>query len=345
MIWYKTKAEDDPYYTLWTSAEWLFPFENEDKLTFPKIVTVEPINICQNNCLYCSTRLMDRKTGSMSIEVMTKIADECAANGASIRYGGFGEPLLHKEIVKFVEICKSRNVRTTIFTNASLLTEDMMRTFCECGLDEIRFSSAGVTAEQHNDVRRKSDYNRDLRDKIIMAAEIKEKMRSVRPYLSLYTVVFDYDKPEFKDNVEGYVSFFLNYADKVDIDLIDLTKVRDIDEIRPYYPKTTIEEVYKPCVTLYHKTIVHWNGDFFACDIPYNFEDTFYLGNLVQGDSIKEGYASEKMKNLRKKTQNLEHQSLPLCKYCYQNTYKYEELKKQMKSAKKEVQERHCTNK
>ena len=120
MIYYKTKPQDDPYYDLWHSPEWLFPFENKDKLIFPVILTVEPVNICQNTCIYCNMRLMDRETGFMSRHIMERIIGEAAHYGASIRFGGFGEPLVHKEIKELVEACKTNKIRTTIFTNASL---------------------------------------------------------------------------------------------------------------------------------------------------------------------------------------------------------------------------------
>lgn len=329
MIYYKTKPQDDPYYELWHSPEWLFPFDNQEKLVFPKILTVEPVNICQNACIYCNMRLMNRIKGYMSKHIMKKIAGEAARYGASIRFGGFGEPLIHKEMTDFIEICKSKNIRTTIFTNAYLLDEDMMRSFCKSGLDEIRFSSSGLSAAGHNEIRRNSNWDRDFRQKVIMAARIKKETGSSKPYLSIFPAVFDYDADEFKKNVDQYVQEFLQYADKIDIDLIDLSRVKHLKEIKPYYPKTTIKEVYKPCVTLYHKMLIHWNGDVFACDTVYDFDETYFCGNLNDENvTIYNMYHSDKVKLLREKTRLMQHENFSLCRDCYQTTYKYEDLKK-----------------
>lgn len=328
MVFYRTKEEDDPYYDLWNSPEWLFPFKNKDKLIFPRIITVEPINVCQNECIYCGMRLMNRESGLMTKDIMRKIAGEAFQYGASVRFGGFGEPLLHKDIVEFVRICKQKNVKTTIFTNARLLTNNIIREFCGIGLDELRISSSGITEAEHNEIRKNSDWSADLRDKILLVDKIKKDMKSFFPYLTLHTGVFDYDKNDFKNNLNQYINTFLPYVDKINIDLINLTRVKHIEAIAPYYPETTIREVYKPCVTLYHKMIVHWNGDVFACDVLYNYENEYYCGTLKEDNTIYDMYHSQKMKKLRMMTESLQHAKLPLCKLCFSNTYKYEKLKK-----------------
>ena len=338
MIFYKTKPPDDPYYDLWNSPEWLFPFENMERLTFPKILTVEPVNVCQNSCIYCGMRLMDRKTGSMLPKTMEKIAEEASRYGASVRFGGFGEPLIHKDITSFVKMCKDRGVRSTIFTNARFLTEDMMRKLCDIGLDEIRFSSAGISEAEHREIRKNSDWNRDFMDKVLMAKRVRDKAGSKKPYLALFSIVFDYENPDFKSNLDAYVNKFLNYVDKVDIDLINLSRVKDLDEIKCYYPKSTIKKIYKPCVTLYHKMLIHWNGDVFACDVLYNYHEDYYCGNIDKGITIYQMYHSPKVNRLREMTRALRHGELEFCKACYQNTYKYEPLKeKYRKGAAHEI--------
>ncbi len=327
MIYFKTKPEDDPYYSLWTSKEWLHPFDNLKTLKFPKILTVEPVNICQNDCVYCSINLMDRATGIMSIETMKKIAIEAEKNEASIRFGGFGEPLINKNFPEFIKICKEHNVRTTLFTNGKLLNEKNMELFCQYGLDEIRFSGSGMDKETHESVRLGSDYEKDFKEKIIMANNVRKKLNSKKPYFTVYSHVYSYDDDAFKKNKEEYIEFYMNYVDKIDIDLTDLSRVKEIENVKEHYDKQTIKQVYKPCVTLYHKFIIHWNGDVFACDIPYSFQEEYYLGNLDDDTTMYEMYQSEKIKELRIKTQNLEHNDLPLCKDCYSNTNKYDNLK------------------
>ena len=330
MIFYKNNPEDDPYYNLWNSAEWLFPFDYLDRLVFPKIITLEPVNICQNNCIYCQMRLMDRKTGQIDLALVEKLAIEASRFGSAVRLGGYGEPLIHKQIVELVEILKKHNVQTTIFTNGNLLTEEMVKAFCDFGLDELVFSGSGVTPEIHNEIRKKSDYAHDFKEKIEMSYKIREEANKKWPYFRIYTNVFNYEDELYKKEVDNYVEYFLKYVDKIDIDLTNMNRVRELDEVKPYLESQVVDTTYKPCVTLYHKWLVHWNGDIFMCDIPYDKTEEYLIGNILD-DNIEDLYFNEKVELMREKTSRLEHAELPLCNKCFSNTNKYEALKEKFK--------------
>lgn len=326
MIWYKTSREDDPYNELWSREEWLHPIENADKVKFPLVVTVEPTNVCQNKCLYCSRSLMNRDTGYLELDIMEKIAKEASENNAAIRHGGFGEPLLHPKIVDIVAISRKHDVLTTIFTNCKPLTEDMMKAFVDLGLDEIRFSSSGITPEEHNKIRLNSDYDRDFDNKLRKMFEIREKMNAQKPYLTLYTNVMDYDSRTFTENIERYKNKYIQYADKIDIDLTMFSRVKDLEHVKGLYDKQTVNEVHKRCATLFLKVIIHWNGDIFGCDCAYNYEPDFHIGNISNSNcTIKNEYNSQKMQKLRKELSfNMNHDKYKLCAGCYTNSNKWD---------------------
>lgn len=325
MIFYKTEKSNDPYSALWATDAWLHPIKNADRMKFPLIITVEPTNACQNKCVYCSRQLMNRKIGFMSIDTMDAIAKEAGAHGAAIRHGGFGEPLMHPKITDIVSACKKHNVLTTVFSNCNLLTEDMMRSFIDSGLDEIRFSSSGITPDEHNEIRKNSNYNKDFDAKLRMAYEIREKMNSKRPFLTLYSNVIDYDTEVFRENIDRYKNRYIEYADKVDIDLTMFSRVKHLDHVKDLYLRQKVEEVHKKCVTLFLKVIVHWNGDVFACDRVYNYEHQYYLGTIgKEGFTIEKGYNSDIMAELRQNlSYSMNHNQYALCKDCYTNTSKW----------------------
>lgn len=330
MIYYKASRESDPYIELWSREEWKRPVENASSMKFPLIVTVEPTNACQNKCLYCSRQLMDRKIGFMSLDTMDAIARECGVHRAAIRHGGFGEPLLHPKIVELCASCKRHGVLTTIFSNCNLLTEDMMKAFIDMGLDEIRFSSSGVTPEEHNAIRKNSNYSQDFDQKIRMAHRIKESMGAEKPFFTLYTNVVDYNDESFKDSLEAYKDKYLGLVDKIDIDLTMFSRVKDLEHVKELYKRQTVVEKHKSCVTLFLKLIVHWNGDVFACDRAYDYEPQYYLGTLGKNSfSLEEGYKSSRMEELRRNMSfAMNHDKFPLCKDCYTNTTKWEHLKR-----------------
>ena len=327
MIWYKKSQEQDPYHELWSREQWLHPIENAERMTFPLVVTAEPTNACQNKCLYCSRQLMKREIGYMTKETMERISREAAAHRAAIRHGGFGEPLMHPEIVDLIAINKKQGALTTIFTNCNLLTEEMVRRFVDLGLDEIRFSSSGISPEEHNAIRRNSDYHADFERKLEMAHNVREKMNAQRPFLTLYTNVIDYGTENFKSNIDNYQKRYMSFADKIDIDLTMFSRVKELDQVQHLYQQQSVHEEHKPCVTLFLKVIVHWNGDVFGCDCAYNHEPDFYLGNLGQkGYSIEEGYRSEKMRDLRAQlSYSMQHDHFSLCRECFSNTTKWQD--------------------
>lgn len=326
MIWYKDSKNKDPYLSLWKRKEWLQPLENPCRTVFPLIITVEPTNACQNSCLYCSRQLMKRKVGFMDLEIMEKVACEAGKHGVSIRHGGFGEPLLHPQIEEFIDICKRNNALTTIFTNCNRLTEKMMSAFIKSGLDEIRFSSSGIAPDEHDRIRKNSNYQEDFDKKLRMAYNIRQQMKAQRPFLTVYTNVIDYNNDDFQDNVKQYKEKYLQYADKIDIDLTMFSRVKSLDHVKPFYEQQTITECYKACLTLFLKVIVHYNGDVFACDIPYDFEEKHFLGNIMDRDfSIEKAYNSPKIQDLRKQLSfDVGHSQFSLCKDCFSNTKKWE---------------------
>ena len=265
----------------------------------------------------------------MGLETMDWIAREAGEHKAAIRHGGFGEPLMHPDIIGIIEKCKKHDVLTTIFTNCNLLTEDMMRAFVDFGLDEIRFSSSGLTPEEHNGIRRNSNYHEDFERKLEMAHNIREKMNSKLPFLTLYTNVIDYQADNFKENIDSYRQKYIKYADKVDVDLTMFSRVKELEHIKELYESQTINEIHKRCVTLFIKVIVHWNGDVFGCDCAYNFEEDFYIGTIGEGDfSIEKGYLSDKIQKLRKNLSfAMNHDNYSLCRDCYSNTTKWSDEK------------------
>jgi len=339
MIWYKVDHKKDPYSELWSRKEWLNPIENADTIKFPMVVTVEPINTCQYNCLYCSRQLMNRNIGIMSIQTIERISKEAGLHRSAIRHGGFGEPLLHPQILDIIRINKKHNVLTTIFTNGNLLTEDMMRTFVDLGLDEIRFSTSGVIPETHNAIRKGSDYYRDFEAKLKMAYEIRKKMNSKTPFLTVYSNVIDFKKQVFLRNIEEYKTRCLLYADKVDIDLTNFSRVKDLEHAKELYKEQKVDETHKPCMTLFLKIIVHWNGDVFGCDYPYNFESNLYLGTVGKdGFTIERGYKSHKMRELQKKLSfSTNHDHIELCRNCYVGTDKWEKDQTNLYSLMKNI--------
>ena len=111
---------------------------------------------------------------------------------------------------------------------------------------------------------------------------------------------------------------------KVDIDLTGFSRVKHLYHAKDLYKKQTIRK-RKRCLDLFLKLIVHWNGDFFVCDRLWDYEETYFLGNLNKGQKIEDGWKSEKIKKLRNELSfDTNHENYSLCKDCFSNTNKWE---------------------
>lgn len=321
----------DQFRVIYESPQWLFPYEHRSALRFPFILTVEPTNHCNNDCLYCSRQMMRRPKGFMALETMERIAREASQQSTpvAIRFGGMGEPLLHPKFVELVRIAKSYGRLTFTFTNGAALTEARMQQLIEAGLDEIRFSSAGLDAATHNEIRLKSDYHRDFLGKLQMARRLRDRLPARRPYLSVLTHALVRGEND-TDAAARYADVLLQWADKVAIDLTDYTHVQDLERAKPYFTASGVDRVYRPCVELLLRKAIWWDGTVICCDTSWDADDPrLVLGNLTRGDTIAGCYASEKMARLLADLgqEPLKHAEYAVCRRCFRVTDRYEPMK------------------
>lgn len=130
-------------------------------LQMPLSVHVYPSFFCNFKCSYCLHSLdagaLQKKGFQrqyMDFEIFRKAVDDIAAQGWHLKamiFAGHGEPLMHKQIAEMVAYAKETGItdRTEIVTNGSLLTHKLSDALIHAGLDRLRVSLQGVTAEQY----------------------------------------------------------------------------------------------------------------------------------------------------------------------------------------------------
>lgn len=109
-----------------------------------KSVEIETTSICNRKCTYCPNYSNKRPYGYMEDELFYKIIDELSEIGFSGRFSPhfYGEPLLDKRIVKFIDYTRKRlpNVFIKLFTNGDLLTYDLFLKLITAGIDVFRIA-------------------------------------------------------------------------------------------------------------------------------------------------------------------------------------------------------------
>ena len=86
-----------------------------------KKIYIEITNICNLNCSFCS--IDNRKKEIISIENFEKVLSKINDYTDYIYLHVKGEPLLHKELNKILDLCEKYNKKVNITTNGTLIKE------------------------------------------------------------------------------------------------------------------------------------------------------------------------------------------------------------------------------
>jgi MoaA/NifB/PqqE/SkfB family radical SAM enzyme len=122
---------------------------------FPAKIYVEPTSRCNLKCRTCMRNAWDEATGQMSGATFARVLDGVRAclTAPTVFFGGFGEPLVHPEIVPMVRAAKATGAAVELITNGMLLNARRARDLTAAGLDRLWVSLDGAKPESYADVR------------------------------------------------------------------------------------------------------------------------------------------------------------------------------------------------
>ncbi len=324
MIYYKNSPEDDPLYAVYSSPEWLRDYDPVGP--FPLIVDLELTNHCNLDCVFCQRRMSLAPKGRMSADHWRLIVDECAIHGAPIRISGWGEPLIHKGVVDFIKYASEQRVLTKIYTNGLLLKPELVDGLIAAGLGELQFSMQGLNAAQYEHNRRGGDYEK-LAAHIRMASA-RRAFAGEGPFLSIVTSVL---KKELEEGDAGsFAEEWLCHVDKVAIDMTNLHFVADDEDVQPMMNQHLIEPAHAPCVDIFLKIHIAWNGTIDICSQDAHHYPEYGLGTVGQM-SIREAWRSDRFESHRDLVgRSVQHDRFRLCRHCFTATHKYDHLKEDL---------------
>lgn len=118
-------------------------------------IYVEPTSGCNLSCRTCVRNSWAEPIGTMSMEVYRRLIKGLrrVPSLRKMSFWGFGEPLLHPNILEMVALAKGLGAETQLITNGLLLDREMAGGLVEAGLDSLVVSVDGASAEAYADVR------------------------------------------------------------------------------------------------------------------------------------------------------------------------------------------------
>jgi hypothetical protein len=269
--------------------------------TFPAVIRIESTNRCNANCVFCTREKLTRPLGVMDLQLFRKIVDECAQNKIrSLHLHNFGEPLLDPELCERIKYAKKFGIRTRIFSNLSVLSEEKARMLIDSGIDEIKISLDANTKETYESIRKNLNFEQAVAN-IEMLLRLRQKMQVKHPRISLVFVATEKNRTEV-------AAFKKRWANKVDAVLIST-----YHNWAGGLHKNGLNKRLLPCFRLWRTFTILWDGRAALCCLDYD-------GKIVLGDlnkqSIKEIYHGSKLSQIRKQHLNWEYAKTSICLDC-----------------------------
>lgn len=264
------------------------------KRKMPHSFIIEATNICNQKCPACPWHsVMTRKKESLSLENFKKLFEKIENHAKAISFYLMGEPFLNPDIFKMISLCKKREVKTLISSNAMLIGDCIDEIF-NSGLTTLQLTLDGFKKESHEKYRVGSDFATVVKN-IRKIAEEKHSRNLKDPIIHIQTLLFKHNRDETQD-IEAFAreigadhysikapSVSVGYEDKKRQEFVDEFMERD-DNLIKYDRMADRNDVkfYKNqsfCPQLSH-CVVLVNGDVAPC--CFDYDGSVKFGNLFE---------------------------------------------------------------
>lgn len=124
------------------------------------VLQIELTNYCNGNCQWCRNKRMKRKKGFISLDLVKQIIEKIKDRQDYIFLHFYGETLLHPQLIEIIELFYKNGIKTGLYTNGNLLTNEMINNLSSSNLKDICISmNAFNPREQVEKLREKSNLN------------------------------------------------------------------------------------------------------------------------------------------------------------------------------------------
>ncbi len=183
----------------------------------PAQIYIEVTNYCNSLCASCPLTynhfLPHEPKHHLSWDNFRRIVDQLPRLDRVVLHG-IGEPLLNKDLPRFVSHLKDRGAHVLFNTNAILLDQKRGDALAEAGLDEMRISLDAVTPELYAKLRGVDQLPKVIQN---LKAFVNRHGGRERPRLSLWWVAMQNNLPQLPD--------FVRLADQIGVTEVYLQRL------------------------------------------------------------------------------------------------------------------------
>lgn len=265
------------------------------------MVTIEPNNICNLRCIMCPYKRMERKKETMSMPLFKKIVNEAKELGCKeIHLTQYNEPFTDLDIFRRINYIRKSGMKSSFYSNATLLNEKIINQILENPPDLIRFSVDGAKKETFESIRVGANYEKVV-ENIKKLFHERNKMGQKLPVIEVYFTAFDRNRGEIDD----FLKIWKGNCDFTSIYPVDSRESGQFVGFN--YKKLKSYPCFNP-----KKVLVLSSGKVDMCCVDIDGEAT--LGDLKK-QTLKEILNSEKYKQVYE-SQMGRNFDLPMCRNC-----------------------------
>lgn len=307
--------------------------------SYPKILQVEISASCNLKCNICARNEFEYGPGNLPVDLFRSLVFLFPYLEKLILHG-YGEPLVHPEFAKLMEIVAPYSCHKSFYTNGTLLTEEKARNVISGGIDEVTVSIDSPVGDTYEAIRPGASFD-GVRRNVGRLVEMKNDTVEAKPKVVIAAVAMTDNVDELPPLVDfvndlGADAVEINYLMAYKEPLVGrslffdkeranaaLGEVKDrcdalgIEARLPDLFLTGGEEKKTPpeetCRRPYDFAYVGYDGNVRPCCFPL-----LYLGNIGE-DDFSDIWNNEKYLKLRKSFNDNRPPSF--CRECLSGTY------------------------
>lgn len=300
------------------------PLADKLPLKLPFSIYLEPTNKCTFRCKACPLSFDDYRdivgySGDMDFELYKKIILDIKKLGrlVSLKFYMEGEPLLNKNLIKMMQFAREHDVaeRFELTTNASLLSEEIIKDLIGIKLNYLRISIYSVIQQRHEYVTDSKIDIQKIYNNVKSAREIRDNSGSQYPFI--YVKMLDtFDE---KEN-QMFKELYSPIADEIMIEKpMNWNDYENRDLLKAYYgDKKPQEEKIFPnykevCPFPFYSCVINCDGTVTICCVDWNKKTM--IGDLKK-NSFDEIWNGKSANDFRKMHLRREKHKNPSCKNC-----------------------------
>lgn len=144
-----------------------------------RTISIELTRRCNFGCVHCfcaKPNLIENSTNELGYDDWNSIFEQCSAEGGLFLTVTGGEPLLHKDFKRIWRNLKQKGFLITLFTNGSLLNEDIADFLAQWTPAEVSVTLYGASEETYQNVTGCKNQFKRVIDSLDILSEKKIKL-------------------------------------------------------------------------------------------------------------------------------------------------------------------------